>query len=163
MSASTRPGRSLRHRLDGLVSGAGDPHDAMAEVGHQLLEVEGDQRLVLDDDDVGRHLLGDLAAGFVDQPCSSSGADVHYGCRILRRELLDSDEQEGLSGLGRQQVEVALHRVQSGMAACVGPVVVQRYRIEDLQEGPIKGHARWHGRWRRHAGSASIASSVETT
>ena len=68
MSARIRPGRARVHRLDGLLLGAGDLDHAMAEIGDEALEVERDQRLVLDDDDVGRDLAGDLAAGLVDQP-----------------------------------------------------------------------------------------------
>ena len=46
---------------------AGDAVDPMAERLDQALDVHGDQRLVLDDEHVGRDLLGDLAAGLVDE------------------------------------------------------------------------------------------------
>ena len=46
---------------------ASDAHDAMAKTLDDALEVHGDHRLVLDDEHVGRHLRGDLAAGLIDQ------------------------------------------------------------------------------------------------
>ena len=82
--------------LDRLPLGAGDLDDAMAERGDQALQVERDQRLVLDDDHVGGDLPGDLAAGLVDEALQLSCIDVHHQRRVLRRELLHGDEQEGL-------------------------------------------------------------------
>ncbi len=55
MSARIILGVVLPVERDRLVVGAGDADDPVAEALDQLLDVHGDQRLVLDDQDVGRH------------------------------------------------------------------------------------------------------------
>ena len=50
-----------------LGMGARRADDAMAKALDHLLDVHGDQRLVLDDQDVGRHLARNLVAGLRQQ------------------------------------------------------------------------------------------------
>ena len=62
MSARIRPGRLLAGELHRLGAGAGDAGHVVAEPFDERLEIHRDQRLVLDDEDVGRHVGGELAA-----------------------------------------------------------------------------------------------------
>ena len=89
-----------RHRL---VVGAGDADDAVAEALDHLLDVHGDQRLVLDDEDVGRHLARDLAAGLAQQVGELARSDIEDLGGLLVGEAFDGDQQEGLARPRRQR------------------------------------------------------------
>ena len=131
------------NRLDGLLLGAGDLDHAVAERGDEAFEVEGDQRLVLDDDDVGGELAGDLAAGFVDEPLQLDRADVHRHGGILGRELLGGHQQEGLPGRRRQAGKIAVRRLEARRMTVV-PVSlpVPLDGVEHSQERAVEGDAR---------------------
>ncbi len=60
-------GRLAGHRVDRLGAGGGDVDHGVAELGDQGLDVGGDDRLVLDDQDVGGQFGVDLGLGLGDQ------------------------------------------------------------------------------------------------
>src|SRR5262249_21222931 len=128
-------------RLDRLPFGADDLDDAVAELGDQALKVEGNQRLVLDDDDVGCHLPSDLTTRLVDETLQFACADVEDLRGVLRRELLNGYQQERLPRPRRQRVEVALYGVQTRMGWALGGFTVVGDRIYNLQESPVQGDA----------------------
>ena len=124
MSARIRPGLRPHHCLDGLPLGAGDLDHAMAEVGDQPLQVERDQRLILDDHDVGGDLPRDFAAGFVDQLLQLALVDFEDGRCLAGREFLNGDQQESLARGRGQHVEVTPYGIQARMRRLLGPLVV---------------------------------------
>ncbi len=88
--------------------GARDAGDGVAEFLDHRLDVERDDRLVLDDQHVGRDLLGDFLAGSLDQRAGLRGRDVHDRRDFIDRKALDGAQQEGLARTRRQSFEVAL-------------------------------------------------------
>src|SRR5262249_25167896 len=128
-------------RLDRLPFGADDLDDAVAELGDQALKVEGNQRLVFDDDDVGRHLPSDLTTRLVDETLQFACADVEDPRGVLRRELLNGYQQERLPRPRRQRVEVALDGVKTRMGWALGGFSVVGDGIYNLQESPVEGEA----------------------
>ena len=81
----------LRH---GLVASDGDAGDVMAEVADDRLDIHRDDRLVLDDEDVGERLALDLAQRLGDQRIHvlRSGAD-QIG-RIVGREAFERGQKQ---------------------------------------------------------------------
>ena len=67
ISARIRPGRLVGGELHRFRARAGDAGHVVAEAFDERLEIHGDQRLVLDDQDVGRHVGGEFAPGLVDE------------------------------------------------------------------------------------------------
>ena len=82
--------------------GARRADDAVAEALDHLLDVHGDQRLVFDDQDVGRHLARDLAARLADQGGEFGFGDIEDLGGLLVGEAFDRDQQEGLARARRQ-------------------------------------------------------------
>ena len=112
MSARIRPGCCFLTALHRLAVRAGDAVDLVAERLDQRFDVHGDERLVLDDEHVGRHLLGDLAAGLVDQL-----ADLRLRLAEDLRDLGDGEflhrhQQEGLPRQRRQRLQPARRAVE---------------------------------------------------
>ena len=70
--------------------------DAVAEIQHQRLDVGRDNRLVLDDQHVGRELGLDVALGPGDQLPHVFGRFVEDLGRLVDREAFERGQQEGL-------------------------------------------------------------------
>ena len=100
--------------------GPRDAGDAVAELLDEALDVEGDHRLVLDDEHVGRDLLGDLRgrASSIRSPASSTREIQDCG-DLLEREALDGAEQEGLARPRRDRLEIAVGRAVPRAATVV--------------------------------------------
>ena len=113
----------------------------MAERCHQARQIERDERLILDDHDVGRELAGDLATGLVDQVLQLGVIDGENQCGFLRRELLYSNQQEGLPRLRRECAQIAFGGVQFGLRWLGVALVVPSAGIHNLQKRSIQGHA----------------------
>ena len=78
----------------------------VAEALDQLLDVHGDQRLVLDDHDLGGHLAGNLHRGLVEQPGEFAGfGDENFGAFLVGKPF-DGDQQERLARLWREVREI---------------------------------------------------------
>ena len=92
------------HRLHGLAVGAGDGCDIVSKAD-ETFDVHGDDRLVLDDENVGRHLLGDLPADLVEQLIELADIDFEDGGGLVEAETLDGHQQERLTGAGRDLLE----------------------------------------------------------
>ena len=86
MSARIRPGACVGGELHRLGAGAGDADHVVAEALDQGFEIHGDQRLVLDDEDVGGHVGGELAAGLVDEVADRLHVDVEDARRLPPRQ-----------------------------------------------------------------------------
>ena len=89
----------------------------MAEAFHQGFEIHGDERLVLDDQDFGRHVGGEFPARLVDQITHLVHVHIEDHAGIFLGEAFEAGEQERLPGqrgdlaepnLGRQ---VVLHLI----------------------------------------------------
>ena len=78
--------------------GARRADDPMAEALDHLLDVHGDQRLVLDDQDIGRDLARNFVARLAQAgSANSSSLDVENLGRLLLGEAFDRDQQERLA------------------------------------------------------------------
>ena len=108
MSARIRPGRLLAGELHRLGARARDAGDVVAEALDQGLEVHGDQRLVLDDQDVGRHVGGELAPGLLDEIAHHRHVDREDRGDLLLGKALEAGEQEGLTRQRRDLAEAHL-------------------------------------------------------
>src|SRR4029078_11580253 len=86
---------------DGLVARDGHARDVVAEGADNSFDVHGDNRLVLDDQDVREGLAFDLLERLGDEAVDvpRSGTDEIGG--ILGRETLEPREQEGRARAGR--------------------------------------------------------------
>ena len=80
------------------------------------LQVGGDQRLVLDDQHVGRDLPADLAVGLPQQLLDPAVRNLEDLGGLAAVEVLDGHQQEGLARLGRQRRQ----RARRGCADLVG-------------------------------------------
>jgi hypothetical protein len=61
----------------------------VAQAGNEIGKIDGDHRLVLDDEDIGRHLLGDLGGRLIDerlQPVPGS-ADAGVAAEVIYRAV----------------------------------------------------------------------------
>ena len=94
------PRPRLLRELDRLAPRAGDPDDAVAEAGDDVLDVHGDQRLVLDDQHVGRHHRADLARRLVEQLGHALLVGPEDLGRLRDREAFDRGQEEGLARPG---------------------------------------------------------------
>ena len=88
MSARIRPGRLVGGELHRLGPGAGDADHVMPEPFDQSLEIHGDERLVLDDEDIGGHVGGQFATRLVDEFAHRFGIDVEDAGRPPPRQSL---------------------------------------------------------------------------
>ena len=109
MSASTSPG--LPRSATALIASGMRARHAMQALCPRSFtrrsKVHGDQRLVLDDEDVGGDLIGDLGSGLV-RSAPLASATVHaYGSGAVSDdgEALEGHEEEGLARLGRDRIE----------------------------------------------------------
>jgi len=127
--------------LDGLPLGAGDLDHAMPQRRHQPLQIERDQGLILDDDHIGGDLPGDFAPRLVHQALQLGPIDIHDRRCVLRRELLDRNEQERLARSGGQHLQVALGRLETRRRGSTRSLVVPLDRAQDLQERSVEGDA----------------------
>ena len=84
----------------------GGAHDPVPEAFHHLLDVHRDQRLILDDQDIGRNLARDFVAGLGEQVGELCLARVQDFSRLVIGEALDRNQQEGLPGAWRQGAEI---------------------------------------------------------
>ena len=130
----------LAEHRHSLAVGAGDARDAMAEAFNQLLDIHGDQRFVLDDEDVGRHLARNLHRGIVEQVVERRRADVEDFGRLGFGEPFHGDEQERLARQGREARQIASGPLFPGKTRGR-----RRYRHrrrgEELGEQPVESDA----------------------
>ena len=112
-----RPGRARFHSFHRLSLGTRNLHDPVAEIGYQTLQVQRDQRLVLNDHDIGRDLARDLAPSFVDQPLQRRRLQIHHHGGILGGEFLYRHQQESLTGGRSQDFKIAPGGLQDGCCA----------------------------------------------
>ena len=110
----------------------------MAEALHQRFEIHGDEGLVLDDQDVGRDLGGQLAARFLDQRAQGGHVDVENAGSVVLGEALERHQQERLTGLRRDVGEP----LSAGRSARRGRGAVDRDRIPDLCEQTVERDPR---------------------
>ena len=109
MSARIRPGRCVGE-LHRLLARAGDAGHVVPELLDERFEVHGDERLVLDDEDVGRHVGGELAARLLDELAHHRDVDAQDRGRLLLGEALEARQQEGLARQGGDLAEADLGR-----------------------------------------------------
>ena len=106
MSASTIFGRAL---LNSAVASAwvrAVPTTRWPRLSHHFLDVHGDQRLVFDDQHVGRHLARNLGARLRDQRRELAVGDVEDFGGLLVGEAFDRDQQEGLARPRRKRRQI---------------------------------------------------------
>ena len=138
MSARIRPGCFVLGQRERLRVGARDAEHAMAEALDQAFQLHRDEGFVLDDQDVGRDLGGELAAGFLDQRAQRHHVDVEDARRVRLGEAFERDQQECLPRQRRDAGELALagQRRPPGVGRAV-----ERDRIPDLGEQPVERDA----------------------
>ena len=91
---------------DGLGLGAGRADHAVSEAFHHFLDVHGNQRLVLDDEDVRGHLSRNLIARLDQQPGKLVLFHVEDFSGFGFAEPFDRDQQERLTRQGSQGVQI---------------------------------------------------------
>ncbi len=96
MSARIKPGLLGLRERDRFGVRARDAEHAMAEAFDQAFEVHRDEGLVLDDQDVGGDLGGELAAGFFDQRAKRHHVDIENARGLALGKALERDQQERL-------------------------------------------------------------------
>ena len=108
MSARTRPGRRASACATASSRVTATPVTVVAEVADDRLDIHGDDRLVLDDQDLGAGLALDLGEGLGDQPLDvvRRGADQIAG--IFGREAFHRGQQQRLARQRRDPGEARL-------------------------------------------------------
>src|SRR5512139_2013673 len=133
------PRHGLRHRL---VAGDGHSGHTVAEVAHDGLDIHRDDRLVLDDQDLGASLPFDLVERLADQCLHliRRGADQIAG--ILGGEALHRGEQQRLAGQGRDPGKPRLRDSFLGGAGGVARILLDIGRGPDGVKGLVESQAR---------------------
>ena len=117
--------------------GARDTRHAVAETLHKRLEVHGDQRLILDDENVGCGLLGDLLAGLANEVGHFLAGTVHDFGGLTSSEAFERGKKEGLARPRRNCFEAAVRAA----FALGGGTVVEGYRVPHLEEAAVEPDA----------------------
>jgi hypothetical protein len=112
------------------------------------LDVERDDRLVFDDQHVGRHLVGDFPAGLFDQRVHRLRRSAEDRRDLARREPLHRAQQKRLARQRRDRAEIALVRRQGRRRGprrigVGGAPELQKYVVERL---PMRQFAGKRGR-----------------
>src|SRR5262249_57913972 len=72
----------------------------VTEAFHQGFELHRNERVILDDKNVGCDLGRQLATGFFDQSAQLHHVDVEHARRIRLREAFERDQEKSLAGGG---------------------------------------------------------------
>src|SRR5262245_43404701 len=88
-----------------------DAEHTMTKTFYQPLEIERDERLILDDEHVGRDLRRELAARFLDQFAQRGSVDIQDLGGIVLGQPFQCDQKERLARLGRYLREMPLDRL----------------------------------------------------
>ena len=121
----------------------------MSQIRQQPLQIDGNQRLVLDDQDVGRNLPADLRAGFVEQVVYAVLRYFEDLGRLRSREVLDGNEQKRLTSLRRKRSKRTGGRLAQ---ADLLPFMVLQPRSERVNEALIEPYPRRQRRKGRRLG-----------
>ena len=103
--------------------GAGNSGNAVPQIGHKRLDVQCNQRFILDDHHFGLNLLGDLPAGLVQQVGYPGFIRSQDNCSFIHAEPFNGHEQKRLPGTRSDCFELAA----CGLLPMVG---WQRIRID---------------------------------
>jgi hypothetical protein len=97
-SASWNEARACFHRQgDGFVTRDSNAGDVVAEIADDRLDIHRDDRLVLDDENLGTSLVLDLGQGIRDQIVDFAGIDLDQIRGVLRRETFHRGQQQRLT------------------------------------------------------------------
>ena len=86
----------------------------MAEVLYELLKIERDQGFVLDDQNIGRDLRGEFAAGVLDKMLQRLPIDAEYVRGVLLGKGFDGNKEEGLAGFRANLTQMPFRRRRIG-------------------------------------------------
>ena len=118
---------------------AGDAEHVMAEPLDEAFNIHRDQRLIFDDEHVGRDFAGEFLAGFVKE-CAQRGRSTSRTRAVSSSEKPSSDiSRNACRGQGRELGDAGLGR-QLGVGTVAG--AVHAHRIPDLGEDAIEADAR---------------------
>ncbi len=112
----------------------------MADLVDQRLDIERDERLILDDQGTGSQLVRNLPPGRIDQVADLVFAGAQDGRDLGCRELLQRCQQKCLARAGGQRLDPAVSRSKTGAGRL--PLLVHRHGVPDPDEGVIHSHAR---------------------
>ncbi len=114
----------------------------MAEFAHQRLDIGGDHRLVLDDQDVGGQFGVDLGLSLGDQLLDLVEGGVEDLGRLAGRESLQRGEQEGLARARRDTQQPMGGVVGIGPGVLVIGLQLRPGRAPDGVKDVVERHAR---------------------
>ncbi len=103
----------------------------VAETLHQGFELHRNERVILDDENVGCDLGRKLATGFFDQSAQLHDVDIEHARCIRLGEAFERHQQKCLAGEGRDIGELLLSRQP---ALPWGGGAVDRHRIPNFCE-----------------------------
>ncbi len=138
------PRFALLDALDRFLARARDAGHGVAEILHHRFDVECNDRLVLDDEHLGRNLLGDLAAGLIQQPLDGLGGRAEDRGDFLEGETLYGPQQERLARQRRNRAKIALGGRRTGRRSVCrlrigGAPELEKHLIQRLPAG----HVAW--------------------
>ena len=131
---------AVTHRRDRLGTGPRHAEIPVAEAFDQAFQVHGDEGLVLDDQHVGRHLLGDVAPCLLDQPRDVFDLATGCGGDLRIRKAFECRQQERDAGWRRQRRERAPDT--GGGTIRRFDRLVERHRIPNRKERLVERDAR---------------------
>ena len=146
-------------RFQGILVGARNGHDAMTQAFQDALQIQRDERFVLDDENVGRDLPADLGAGFLQQFVDAPLGHFQNAGGLRVAEAFDGDQQESLPAFRRQRGQRAGRRIadQSQAAGRRRGICASESR-ESTGRGPRRG-----GSSGKLDGSAAITCRTRAT
>ena len=117
MSARISPGRFFFASASASAWVRAMPITLWPRLSTKRLDVHGNERLVLDDEDIGGDFGGEFAAGLFDQAAQRRQVAVEHFGRVLLGKSFERHQQEGLPGPRRDLGQVLLRRQDRSAAS----------------------------------------------
>jgi len=124
--------------IDRLAMGPRDIGDAVPLLFDEVLKIKRNEGLILDDQDIGANLVGDLLAGGVNEIGRLVSRAIE-GARDFRGiEALERAEKKGNPGAQGNRFEVALRARFVTGECCRIDMSIDGHRTPDLEEQAVK-------------------------
>ena len=134
--------------IDRLAMGARDIDDPVPLLFDEILKIERDERLILDDQDIGANLIRDLLSRGINQAGCLVDRAVERARDFLGVEAFERTQEKRNARPQRDRFETAVRaRLVAGERGLID-MVIDRHRPPDLEEQAVKRRF-WIGAFRK--------------
>ena len=137
--------------LDRLAMGPRDIGDTVPLLLDEVLKIERDERLVLDDQDIGPDLVGNLLAGGVDETCRLLDRAVERARDFLGIKSFERTEEKGNARPQCNRLEVTMRALFVAGERRRIHMVIDGHRPPDLEEQAVERRL-WISAFRKFGG-----------